>query len=364
MNKNLNLSSLNKLSINQVTLSNQKISALNLTNYNYKNQINESIYDLKNNKEMIQLYIDKNGLKNNFNLYSAFIGLKNDLLSNNNEINSKVLESINKTAKNFILALNSVKIKTNNYSNIEPLEATEFHYSSPIDTTQLQVEPYPKDVLQYWYKKYGWDNINPENYTVMYDKNTDNYLGLWPKNANLNNLTNAKTYGIGNVIWPTTGVGGNTYNHAGQDIDINFAEPIYAPITGTVLYSEWGHTIDRFEFENAYSVRILLDNPFIITGDWKEISSSPTISGTKTITEIYLTHLAGIRYRSTPEDGGFRIESGELIGWGGSANAGGDWAPHLHMSFYTEDGYQLYTPDMKKYFDLEIDSDVVKNSGN
>jgi len=236
-------------------------------------------------------------------------------------------------------------IDGDNYTSSSPGYVPPYYSSGTTANGQLSYEPYPLNALSYWYAR-GISSANPANFTVMYDKATGYYLGAWPNDTTLSDYQGSFiTYGAGRLMFPTTGVGGNTYNHNGLDITTRLGEPIYAPASGTARYSTWGHTVDRMHYETAYGVSILLDQPFQVTGSWNKGS----FKGTKTVTTIYLTHMVGIRYRS---DTGFTVAQGTLLGWAGTANLGGAWAPHLHITFYTADGMALYTPDMKSYFDL------------
>ena len=100
MNKNLNLSSLNKLSINYATLSNQKFSGPNLINYN--NKIDESIYtnvetiDKKEKTitELKEIFLSYG--KVDTVLIADIENLVLDLEANPNDFSTKLLENLHK----------------------------------------------------------------------------------------------------------------------------------------------------------------------------------------------------------------------------------------------------------------------------
>lgn len=129
-------------------------------------------------------------------------------------------------------------------------------------------------------------------------------------------------------------VQGIGYEHQGVDLHAPIGTPIYAVASGTIQYSEWGHTVNRGPNETAYSVKIRLDKPF-------------TKNGVKYICAYY-THMSKLVY-NVPEKSNksntIRVKPGDLIGYSGTANN----CPHLHFSFEGDaaSNYKMmYTSDV------------------
>ena len=208
--------------------------------------------------------------------------------------------------------------------------------------TVLKVEPDPSCALNYW-KKY----IDVDNF--FYPAIDGKKLGAWPKNyANIPaKLSSTKKYQNNNLIWPTTPTNGKytfVYQHNGIDIMAPLGTPIYAPASGKLRYSEWGHTANKGTDETAYSVTIILDTPIMYKNE--------------KYNTIFLTHMSGIINRCPNGSCNLRVEQGELIGFVG--NAAGDavtvgYAPHLHMTIYpTANGYSggLKTTSIQELYNL------------
>lgn len=184
-------------------------------------------------------------------------------------------------------------------------------------------EPNPANALSCW-PSY----INMSNFIFPKDEKTGLPLGAWPKNYQEipTQLTNFKIYN-GTFIFPITPANGtytHVYDHTSIDIMSTFGTPVYSPVDGTLLYSEWGHTVNRGGDETAYSVTIQMSNP--------------TVVGGKTISVMFLTHLSGIVRRCSRGTCNKQIQKGELVGFSGNAAGTAttpNWAPHLHMTFYT-----------------------------
>lgn len=179
-------------------------------------------------------------------------------------------------------------------------------------------------------------------------------LGSFPKNYNSipTQLTNYKTYHKEFII-PVTPVSSKynfVYQHNGIDFMAVFGTPIYSPVDGTLQYSEWGHTGNKGWDETAYSASIVMDRPVTFNG--------------KTIGQIFLTHMSGIRYRCNPCN--IKVKKGQLLGFSGnaagSASSGG-WAPHLHMSMYPVGKYDqgLQTNEIEQLYNLS--SGMTLNAG-
>ena len=187
----------------------------------------------------------------------------------------------------------------------------------------LSSEPDPSCAVNYWKNRLDVKSF-------IYPEKDGFKLGAWPKNHDSipQKVSISKTYQNGALIWPVTPENGKyyfVYQHNGIDIMADFGAPIYAPASGTLRYSEWGHTKNTGVDETAYTVTIILDNPI-------------TYSGVK-YDKIFLTHMSGIIERCPDGKCNKRVEQGQLIGFIG--NASGDattvgWAPHLHMTIYSD----------------------------
>jgi len=185
-------------------------------------------------------------------------------------------------------------------------------------------EPDPSSAINYWDNK-GY--INSDDYIYPKDSATGLPLGAWPKDyASIpSNISYSKIYN-NTFIFPLTPSGGKynfVYEHNGIDIMSSIGTPIYSPVDGTLVYSEWGHTVNKGCDETAYSVTVRLDAPMNIYG--------------VNVENIYLTHMSGIRYRCSRGNCNRRISKGELVGFvgngAGTATSAG-YAPHLHMTLY------------------------------
>lgn len=179
-------------------------------------------------------------------------------------------------------------------------------------------------------------------------------LGSFPKNYNSipTQLTNYKTYHKEFII-PVTPVSSKynfVYQHNGIDFMAVFGTPIYSPVDGTLQYSEWGHTGNKGWDETAYSASIVMDRPVTFNN--------------KSIGQIFLTHMSGIRYRCSSCN--IKVKKGQLLGFSGnaagSASSGG-WAPHLHMSMYPVGKYDqgLQTREIEQLYNLT--SGMTLNAG-
>ena len=214
-----------------------------------------------------------------------------------------------------------------NNAEKKDLEVTGAYSSSGNGTAQPGVyqnsEPDPSAAINYWS-----GNVNPNNFIYPKDEATGLPLGAWPKNYGsiTTQLSNTKVY-AGGFIWPctpTNGVYHFVYQHNGMDIMATFGTPIYSPVDGILEYSEWGHTSNRGGDETAYSASIKL--------------TQPLMAGGKQITNVFLTHMSGIRYRCARGQCNRTVKKGELLGFVGTA--AGDstsvgWAPHLHYTYYS-----------------------------
>lgn len=219
---------------------------------------------------------------------------------------------------------------------------------SGIGTTSGGEPSDPLTPIRNLYNATKYEIYNPDNFVAMKDKNNGQSLGAWPKTATGSDLSgNLVTYLNGNLIYPTSGDGSQSYTHNGIDIVGSFGTPIYAPADGTLRYSEWGRTVNKGVKETAYSASILLDNTNVsYTGTWR-CDNGTSLQKTEKIQHIYLTHMVGIKYR-TNKSGEIHVKKGDLIGFMGIANS----CVHLHMTFYGESGCGVITGDIQKIYGL------------
>jgi len=220
--------------------------------------------------------------------------------------------------------------------------------SAIVEGKVLGDEPDPSLAIKYWK-----DYLNVDDFEFPKDELSGLSLGAWPKNHQSisKQLTSYKEYN--GLIWPTTPINNTytfVYEHNGIDIMANVGTPVYSPVDGTLIYSEWGHTVNKGSDETAYSVSISLDTPISYAG--------------VNIKTIFLTHLCGIRYRCS--NCNQKVQKGELLGYTG--NAAGDaasvgWAPHLHMTLYDGSSYDngVYTSNIQKLYN--ITSNTVRKAG-
>lgn len=205
-------------------------------------------------------------------------------------------------------------------------------------------EPCPNQAILYW-KKY----LKQSDFVFPLDDKTGLPLGAWPKNYAKypSQLTNYKTYHK-YYIWPITPVNNTyttVYNHRSMDIMATFGTPVYSPVDGTLLDSEWGGTINRGSDETAYSITIKPNNVVKYGGT--------------SINEIFFTHMSGIRYRCSWGKCNRKIKKGELLGFSGNAAGSSTsvgWAPHLHLTYYNSssyDGTALWTPTVEKFYNIK-----------
>ena len=189
--------------------------------------------------------------------------------------------------------------------------------------------------------------VNASNFVYPKDAASGLPLGAWP--ANYQSIpTQLSGYTVHNsyFVFPTTPVNGSyhfVYDHNGMDIMANFGTPIYSPVDGTMMYSEWGHTTNKGWDETAYTVSIKMSTP-------------TTINGT-TIDTVFMTHMSGIVYRCPQSACHKTIKKGQLIGFVGNAAGSAEspgWAPHLHITLYGNNNYNggLRTAATEGVFDL------------
>ncbi len=206
-------------------------------------------------------------------------------------------------------------------------------------------QPDPAIAINYWNEK---GKINKNDFIYPKDSSTNYSLGAHPKNFKYSNLRNMKNYSS-MFAWPATptdGIYKYVYEHNGIDILANMGTPIYSPVNGTLVYSEWGHTLNKGCDETAYSVKIKLDTPFQYNG--------------KNINYIFLTHMVGIVSYCPAKNCSKKVAQGDLLGFignaSGSATDTGSWASHLHMTFcgdsYCNKSNSLTTSEIEKVYNI------------
>lgn len=191
----------------------------------------------------------------------------------------------------------------------------------------LSSEPDPSSAIN------CWSYVKKSDFVYPKDPKTGLPLGSWPKNyASIpTQLSGCNTY-AGTFIFPITPTSSNyhfVYQHTGIDFMANFGTPIYSPVDGTLVYSEWGHTKNKGGDETSYSVTL-------------KLKKSVTVQGVSVDT-VFLTHMSGIIYRcSSTSNCNRTVKKGELVGFSGNAAGNSTsigWAPHLHMTLYGSAGY-------------------------
>ena len=189
--------------------------------------------------------------------------------------------------------------------------------------------------------------LNPSSFVYPKDEVTGLPLGAWP--ASIGTIpTQLSDYKIHNsyFVFPTTPVNGLysfVYDHVGMDIMAAFGTPIYSPVDGTMLFSEWGHTCNTGWDETAYTVMIRMSNP-------------TNINGTP-IDTVFLTHMSGIIYRCPQGSCNKTVKKGQLLGFVGNASGTSEtagWAPHLHITLFGNNNYDagLRTALTEGVFDI------------
>lgn len=212
---------------------------------------------------------------------------------------------------------------------------------TPNGVYEVSGEPKP------WFAINYWSHLNKDDYVYPKDKSSGKLLGAWPKNYKSipTQLSNYKVY-KGVFIWPATPTDEKyqfVYRHLGIDVMADFGTPIYSPVDGQLLDSEWGGTVNRGSDETSYSVTIKPDKVY----EYK---------GTK-ISEIFMTHMSGIINRCSWNNCSKKVKKGELIGFVGNAagsSTSEGYASHVHITFYPAGNYGggLYTESMEDIYEI------------
>jgi RHS repeat-associated protein len=127
----------------------------------------------------------------------------------------------------------------------------------------------------------------------------------------------------------------------GLDISAPVGTPVFSVTSGTIVYSEFGHTRWQRKDPNTgqyidtpFSVLIKLDNPI-------------TYKDGRSVNYVWYTHLSKLVYEKHRDDGQtIHIGQGDLIGYSGTANS----SPHLHIGLIINQSQEQYPDD---YFDYK-----------
>ena len=221
---------------------------------------------------------------------------------------------------------------------------------TPSGVYALTSEPVPWLAINYW------SFLDKNDFVYPIDDTTKLPLGAWPKNYSEipTQLDNVKLY-KGIYMWPATPTDNTyqyVYSHLGIDVMSDFGTPIYSPVDGTLVYSEWGGTVNKGSDETSYTVTITPNQTYDFNGT--------------TISEIFMTHMSGIRYRCSWGQCNRTLKAGELIGFVGTAagsSTSAGYASHVHITFYPAGNYSggLYTESMEKIY--EISPGTVRKAG-
>jgi murein DD-endopeptidase MepM/ murein hydrolase activator NlpD len=121
--------------------------------------------------------------------------------------------------------------------------------------------------------------------------------------------------------------------------------PVYALASGTLDYSEYGHTLWTGPKDTAYCIRFELDTPI----PYKD----------KHITHVYYAHLSRLEYYQREGDPDRRhVEGGELLGVSGVARG----SPHLHIGLLLDGEVdQLYWSSLLRANEIRVVMGGYKN---
>lgn len=101
---------------------------------------------------------------------------------------------------------------------------------------------------------------------------------------------------------------------------------IYAVASGTLDYSEHGHTMWVNPPDTGNSIRLRLDNPMTYNGRF--------------ITHIWMTHLSKLQYQVSNGNPRVHVNGGDLLGVSGLGNKN----PHLHIGFLLDNDVSQNNP--------------------
>ena len=108
----------------------------------------------------------------------------------------------------------------------------------------------------------------------------------------------------------------------GLDIGGHFLS-VHAIASGTLEYSERGHTLWTRAPDTPHSVRLRLDEPI----PWTD-RRDPKRPRQRAVTHVYYTHMSTLRFAVTEGSAAsVHVSAGELLGRSGIGNG----VPHLHI---------------------------------
>ena len=113
----------------------------------------------------------------------------------------------------------------------------------------------------------------------------------------------------------------------GIDILVPVGSPVVAAASGTIVYSERGHTPWNTPPDTPNSVLMALDRPIPYQG--REYGL------------LWYTHLSRLRFQVPDGSGhGPHLSQGDLVGWSGVGNR----VPHVHMGIAADRPQTLFVP--------------------
>jgi hypothetical protein len=125
-------------------------------------------------------------------------------------------------------------------------------------------------------------------------------------------------------------------DHRGIDIMVPEGTPVFSPVSGSIVYSEAGHTRNTEDsmrtvpgHQPQYSVLIKLDKPIDYNG--------------RTYSMVYMTHLGGLSGLNP----GDRVTTESQVGISGTAVA-----PHIHLGLIGDRQQTVYVPEGTLYQQL------------
>lgn len=125
-------------------------------------------------------------------------------------------------------------------------------------------------------------------------------------------------------------------DHRGIDIMVPEGTPVFSPVSGSIVYSEAGHTRNTEDsmrtvpgHQPQYSVLIKLDKPIDYNG--------------RTYSMVYMTHLGGLSGLKP----GDRVSTETQLGISGTAVA-----PHIHLGLIGDRQQTVYVPEGTLYQQL------------
>jgi len=150
------------------------------------------------------------------------------------------------------------------------------------------------------------------------DLAVDGIVGPNTWNLLFNSDNGGTTPSTGHLIIPIHGTEAGYSSDTGLDIAAPKGTPCYAAASGTIIYSEYGHTRWTTPPDTPYSVLIKLDKPFTFEG--------------RIANYIWYTHLSALQY-NVPDGSSqtLHVNAGDIVGKSGLGNNNA----HLHFGVLT-----------------------------